>query len=147
MGRTTNRVNRNSAGGRKRRTTASFPFNRQSYLVGELPGALHGLRRILRCHDLCRDIRRYVIDDGADGWTEHLIVEDLVVSRMPDVLRDATQDWIGDGVLRAFDDWNIEAPGGGLALKFRVREILQEVDSLGRRALGDQPAVEAAERV
>jgi len=70
-----------------------------------------------------------------------------VISGASDVLGDAAQDRIGDCVLRAFDDRNVEAAGGCLALKLRAREELQEIDGLCRRTPGHQPAVEAAERV
>ncbi len=74
------------------------------------------------------------------GRPEHLIVEDLVVLRAREVLGDAAQERIDDGVLRAAHDRNVEAARSGLALKLGLEKNLRNsTASFGEPLVTSQP--------
>src|SRR5205085_9848874 len=103
----------------------------------------------LSLHDalpIC-DLRRDIVDDAADRGAKALVIEVLMIVRLRQVGRDQLHEAIVEAGVGALHDWDDEIPGRQPRLHVLRNEILQEIDCFLRRALGDEPAGDAAERI
>src|SRR6266567_7451729 len=115
--------------------------------VALLPCGLDRGGGLSRRHATARDFRRDVIDDATDRWTETLVIEVLVIVRLRQIVGDLFHEGVVEAGFAALDHGDEEAGGGKSGLHVLRNEELEEIGGFLRRALGNEPTRDAAERI